>query len=153
MCSCRCVCWLRRSRCLQPPAVQLRWLAAACGYICFFTGVPVLIFRSVVPTRDTQLRRRVAVLLVVSAALVVPDIIDYLLWQRDVLDIAFSLRHLINPFRSLANWSVIEATWLGPDSVGHRAHRDHRVAEADPPGDASGRAVRAGGSAPARPRG
>jgi hypothetical protein len=97
---------------LQPPAEHLRWVAAACGYICFFTGVPVLLFRSLAPARDTQVRRRVAVLLTVAASLVLPDIIHYALWQ-DTLDVAFSLRHLINPFRALANWSVIEMRgWL-----------------------------------------
>ena len=97
---------------LRPPAEQLRWVAAACGYICFFTGVPVLLFRRLAPARDTQLRRRVAVLVTVAAALVLPDIIYFVLSQN-TLDIVFSLRHLINPFRALANWSVIEMSgWL-----------------------------------------
>ena len=41
-------------------------------------------------------------------------------WQRDVLDVAFSLRHLINPFRTLANWSVVETRgWvLIPSAIG-----------------------------------
>jgi hypothetical protein len=98
---------------LEPPAEHLRWVAAACGYICFFTGVPILLFRKLAPAHDTQIRRRVAVLLTVAAALVLPDIIDYALWQDNVLNVAFSLRHLINPFRALANWSVIEMNgWL-----------------------------------------
>jgi hypothetical protein len=103
---------------LQPPAELLRWVAAACGYICFFTGAPVLLFRAVAPARDTQLRRRVAVLVVVAASLVVPDIIYYALSEQGVLDLTFSVRHLVNPFRTLANWSVVEMHgWVLTPSV------------------------------------
>ena len=38
-----------------------------------------------------------------------PDLVHYLLWRPDVLDIAFSFRHLANPFRALANLSLVQA--------------------------------------------
>ena len=37
-------------------------------------------------------------------AMVLPDILYYMLWQPDVLDLSYSARHLLNPFRTLANW-------------------------------------------------
>ncbi len=59
-----------------------------CGYICFFTGVPTL----VIPLREARirplLRLRVAILLLVlSLALLLPDIIYYVLWQPEVLEL------------------------------------------------------------------
>ena len=105
---------------LDAPEMQLRWVVAACAYIWFFTGVPVLLFRILAPARDTQLRRRVAVLLVMAASLVLPDMIYYVVRQPEILDVAFSARHLVNPFRTLANWSVVEANGWGlmPSAIG-----------------------------------
>jgi hypothetical protein len=105
---------------LAPSASTGGWVAAACGYICFFTGIPVLAFRLIAPGRVTPLRLRVTVLVAVASSLVLPDFIHYLVWQRDILDVAFSFRHLVNPFRTLADWRVVESRgWLAmPFAIG-----------------------------------
>jgi len=94
---------------LHPPAAGLRRILAACGYICFFTAVPVVVFRRVAPSRISPFKLRAAVLCAVAAALVLPDILHYLIFRPDVLDLSYSARHLINPFRTLAHWAEVEA--------------------------------------------
>jgi hypothetical protein len=97
----------------KPTWMQLRWLLAMCGYICFFSGVPTFAFRLVRPTAAASLKLRVAVLVVVSVYMVLPDIVYSVLWRPDVLNLSYSARHLINPLRTLANWSLVEANhWL-----------------------------------------
>jgi len=97
----------------DPPAMRLRWLLAICGYICWFTGVPTLVFRVLRPARPASLPLRAGLLLLLSLSLLLPDIIYYLLWQPDVLGFHFGVRHLINPFRTLANWDTVEKNgWL-----------------------------------------
>jgi hypothetical protein len=97
----------------DPPAMKLRWLLALCGYICLFTGVPTLVFRLARPARPASLLLRASLLLVLSLSLMLPDIIYYVLWQPDVLGFNYAARHLINPFRTLANWESVEANgWL-----------------------------------------
>jgi hypothetical protein len=93
---------------LDPIWPNLRWFLAACGYICFFTGVPAVVFRLVWPERPASFQLRVAVLLLVPVALVLPDIIHYVLWQPAVFSLGYSARHLVNPFRTLANWGLVE---------------------------------------------
>jgi len=98
--------------CASTPADQRR-LFASCGYICFFTGVPVLLFWRFAPARVTPLKLRVAVLCSVAASMVLPDIIHYVITQPDVLDITFSARHLINPFMTIRMWDVVESNgWI-----------------------------------------
>jgi hypothetical protein len=95
------------------PWSDLRRLLAACGYICFFTGVPVLAFWRVAPARVTQLRLRVAVLCAVAAVMVLPDVINYLIVQPEILDLSYSARHLINPFTTLLQWDLVESNgWM-----------------------------------------
>ena len=97
----------------DPPAMGLRWLVAICAYICLFTGVPTVVFRVVKPARRASLPLRAGLLLLLSLSLLLPDIIYYLLWQPDVLGFSFGARHLINPFRTLANWETVETNgWL-----------------------------------------
>jgi hypothetical protein len=97
----------------DPPWLQLRWLLAICGYICFFTGVPTLAFRLMRPESAASFKLRVAVLLLVPLSMVLPDVIYYVLWRPDVLDLRFSARHLVNPMRTLANWPLVETSgWL-----------------------------------------
>jgi hypothetical protein len=93
----------------RSPAADLRRLLAACGYICFFTGVPVLMFWRAAPARVTQLRLRVAVLCAVAAVMVLPDVIHYLIVQPEILDLTYSARHLINPFTTLMQWDLVES--------------------------------------------
>jgi hypothetical protein len=102
------VAWL-----LRPTWPSLRWFLALCGYICFFTGAPALALRLVLPARVASFQLRVAVLALLPAALVLPDIIYYVLWQPAVFDLKYSARHLLNPIRTLANWTAVEANgWL-----------------------------------------
>jgi hypothetical protein len=91
---------------LDPIWPNVRWFLAACGYICFFTGVPAVAFRLVWPGA-MSFQLRVAVLLLVPLALVLPDLIYYVLWRPTVFNLSYSARHLINPFRTLANWDLV----------------------------------------------
>lgn len=93
---------------LRPTWGSLRWSLAMCGYICFFTGLPVAVFRFLRPARAASFNLRVAVLVLLSTALVLPDIIYYVLWQPLVFDLKYGGRHLLNPIRSLANWAAVE---------------------------------------------
>jgi hypothetical protein len=98
---------------LQPAWLQVRWLLGICGYICFFTGVPTIALRLLRPSPGASFRLRVALLLLLALAMVTPDIVHYVAWQPDVLDLRFSARHLINPIRTPANWTHVEARqWL-----------------------------------------
>lgn len=92
---------------LASDATLMRWVLAMCGYICFFTGVPAVIVRLLAPERSA-LHVRLAVLMLVLAATLLPDVVYYVFWQPEVLSLNFSGRHLLNPVRSLANWDVIE---------------------------------------------
>ena len=94
--------------------LEQRNLMAACGYICFFTGAPVVLFWWFAPAKVTSFRLRVAVLCVVAAALVVPDVINYVIYQPETLDIRFSFRHLINPFMTLDQWDKVEQYGWAP---------------------------------------
>ena len=97
----------------DPPAMRLRWLVAICAYICLFTGVPTLLFRLARPARPASLPLRAGLLLVLSLSLLLPDIIYFVLWPPDVLELKYAARHVINPFRTLANWESVEANgWL-----------------------------------------
>lgn len=98
---------------LDATRTQLRWLLAACGYICFFTGVPAVAVRFVTPERPAALHLRVAVLLLLLASTLLPDLIHYVFWRPEVLNLSYSGRHLINPIRTLANWRVVETdSWF-----------------------------------------
>ncbi len=89
-------------------ALQMRWLLAICGYICFFTGVPTLLFRRFAPERPS-LHLRVALVLLLPLVMTLPDIVHYLVSRNEVLDLNFGARHLLNPFRTVVNWQVVEA--------------------------------------------
>ena len=93
---------------LRPSGAQLRWLFAICGYICFFTGVPVFAFRYLRPESRASLKLRVAVLLTLPLSLLLPDLLHYLLWRPEMLSLNYSARHLVNPIRTLANWHRVE---------------------------------------------
>ena len=92
----------------SPDPPRNRWLFAICGYICFFTGVPTAIARAWRPARAESLKLRVVVLTTLPAALILPDLLYYLLWRPDGLNLKYSARHLLNPFRTLSNWGVVE---------------------------------------------
>jgi hypothetical protein len=92
----------------SPPAEVFRWFLAACGYVCFFTAVPVLLFRRFAPARATPFKLRVAVLSALAAAMVLPDLVYYVIWRPEVLDLRLAPRHLISPLRTLGEWQRIE---------------------------------------------
>jgi hypothetical protein len=93
----------------DPPGLEWRRLLAMCGYICFFTGVPVLAFRYIAPAGVTTMRLRVAVLCTVAATMVLPDVLHYIILRPDTLDLSYASRHLVNPWRTIAAWPHVEA--------------------------------------------
>ena len=100
----------------EPGGPALNWFMAICGYILLFTGLPTAIFRTIRPRRAASLKFRVAVLMLLPFAMsvVLPDLLYYVLWQPEVLDLRFAARHLFNPFRTLANWDAVEMSgWAG----------------------------------------
>jgi hypothetical protein len=104
----------------RPDATDFRWLVAACGYIACFTGVPVLLFTRLSPAAVTPLRLRVTVLVSLAAATVLPDVLYYVIVRPELLDLEFAPRHLINPFRTLANWRLVETRgwFVAPFALG-----------------------------------
>ena len=91
---------------------RLGWLMGMCGYICFFTGIPAAVFRWLRPNaRSFYLR--VAVLVFLSASMLLPDLLYYVIFRPDVFDFDFTRRHLFNPVRALANWrEVVRQGWF-----------------------------------------
>jgi hypothetical protein len=93
---------------LNATAEQVHRLLAICGYICFFTGVPAFAIRFL-REQTKSLHLRVAVLVTLPLALILPDLVHYVFWRPDVLSLNYSGRHLLNPLRTLANWNIVEA--------------------------------------------
>ncbi len=93
-------------RILKPSTGGIGWYVAICGYICFFTGVPVAAFRLVRPSDEASFHLRVATLVSLPVAMLLPDILYYMLWRPDSFDVSFATRHLISP-RTLANWDLV----------------------------------------------
>lgn len=93
----------------RPDPTRLRWFVAMCGYICFFTGVPAFLYRRMRPASDAALKLRVAVLLLLPLSMILPDLLYYVFGQPAVLDLSYGRRHLVNPMRTLANWSLVES--------------------------------------------
>jgi hypothetical protein len=84
---------------------EMRWLTAICGYICFFTGVPVLAARVFAPRLQAK-QIRVAALLFFPVVMLLDDLIAYLA-SPGGFNFEYSRRHVLNPFRTLANWSTV----------------------------------------------
>jgi hypothetical protein len=87
---------------------ETRRLLATCGYICLLTGVPALVLYRLRPFGVRPAHARIAVLLLLSASVLLPDILYYVLWRPDALDLSYSGRHLLNPLRTLFNWEIVE---------------------------------------------
>ena len=92
---------------------DVQWLLAICWYICFFSGVPMLALRALKRHRRTNVVRPSRVLVLMPASMLLPDLVYYVLWRPEVLDLTYSARHLLNPIRTLSNWDVVE-TRTGP---------------------------------------
>ena len=86
---------------------EVGWVVAACGYICFFTGVPAVLHRWARP-RISSFRIRVAILVLLSASLVIPDVLYYIVAEQDTFSLSFSNRHLLNPIRTIGEWRLVE---------------------------------------------
>jgi hypothetical protein len=99
---------------------QFRWLLAICGYICFFTGVPTVIFRRMFNSRIRTAYVRAGILLFFPIVGVSADVFQYFIMPSRIFD--FSAYHVLNPFRALAldNWKQIENQgWVfGPVLMG-----------------------------------
>jgi hypothetical protein len=98
---------------LDPSLVALRGRLALCAYICFFSGLPAYIWRRRHPGREAAFHLRVASLVFVALASVLPDVLYYVIGQPPFLDFDFGRRHLVSPLRALANWTEVERMgWL-----------------------------------------
>jgi hypothetical protein len=85
---------------------DLHWFIALCGYICFFTGVPTLVGRTLAPLRARPGYLRAAALLFFPVTALIGEVFDILL---NASVSPFSIYQILDPFRGLANWSLIEA--------------------------------------------
>jgi len=87
---------------------QFRWLLAICGYICFFTGVPTVIFRHMFGNGIRTAYVRAGILLFLPIVAISADLFQYFLVPSRIFDGTFSAYHVLNPFRALANWQEVE---------------------------------------------
>ena len=100
---------------LTPDPQVLHWLVAICGYICFFTGVPTYVARRAGPGRFRAAQLRVLAFLVFPVVMLLPDILYYLATRSSFFASEYSLRHVLNPLRTLSNWYVVEQNqWYIP---------------------------------------
>jgi hypothetical protein len=86
-------------------------VVATCGYICFFSGVPAVLLRWARP-RIHAFYIRVAVLVLFSASMVLPDVFYYIFARPEFFSLAFSDRHLFNPLRTIGDWRLVEMRGL-----------------------------------------
>lgn len=96
---------------LASSPVDVHLVLAACGYICFFSGVPAVVLRSLRRGISSFLVR-IAILVLLSASLVLPDVLYYLLARPETFSLTYTTRHLLNPARTLVNWNYVEAQSL-----------------------------------------
>jgi hypothetical protein len=81
------------------------YLAAICGYVCFFTGVPTLLARRWPSRRIKTVHLRIGIILLILAAIILPDFLVYLATGNYGGN--YSARHVLNPFRTLYQWNDI----------------------------------------------
>jgi hypothetical protein len=84
----------------------VRWVAAFCGYLCFFTALPAYAFRLVAPKRVTPMRLRIAALLMFIAALILPEVAHYFFASPDDF-VRYAPRHIFNPLVTLGDWEAV----------------------------------------------
>jgi hypothetical protein len=104
---------------LSSPGLDFRWALATCGYICFFTGIPTIILRRMFQSKIRTAHVRAAILLFFPIVAIQADLIQYFFSPGPIFE-AFSVFHILNPFRTLSNWSQIETQgwFLGPLLMG-----------------------------------
>jgi hypothetical protein len=97
-----------------------RRILAAFGYLCFFVAVPTLAFRLAFPKYATPARLGIAMLLTLAAAMALPDLLHYVIFQPDLLNLEFSFRQLLNPVQTIGNWRLVEINGWGliPSTIG-----------------------------------
>lgn len=92
---------------------SVRWLLAMCGFVALFTGVPTAAIRAWRPSTPSWILRA-AILFVLAASLILPDVLHFVFWRPDVFSLVYAARHLANPVRTLANWrSITRWGWEG----------------------------------------
>ena len=97
-----------------------RRILTAFGYLCFYVAVPTLAFRLAFPKYATPARLGIAMLVTLAAAMALPDLLYYLIFQPDLLSLEFSFRQLLNPLQTIANWRIVETNGWGliPSTIG-----------------------------------
>ncbi|HYR84039.1 MAG TPA: hypothetical protein VE422_08180 [Terriglobia bacterium] len=97
------------SRAFAPTPERFRWLLAICSYICFFTGVPTCIVRLLAPARARAAYLRVGVFLFFPLMMIFSELFSYLRTPSRFFDPAgYSVYEVLDPFRTLANWPMVE---------------------------------------------
>ncbi len=92
-----------------PTPEQFRWLLAICSYICFFTGVLTCLVRLLAPARARAAYLRVGVFLFIPVTRLFADLFSYLWTPTSFFDAAaYSVYHVLDPFRTLASWPIVE---------------------------------------------
>jgi hypothetical protein len=91
-------------------SVDFNFLIAICGYVCFFTGVPTLLVRMLELPRIRSVQLRIGIILLVTIAVVLPDLLMYLATGEYGGD--YSTRHVLNPFRTLYEWKSIDNFYM-----------------------------------------
>jgi hypothetical protein len=82
--------------------VNFSLLVAICAYICFFSGLPTWVGRTMTKRHFKPFHLRAGVLLLVPVATLLPDFLVYLV-TGDFGGI-YSSRHVLDPFRTLSAW-------------------------------------------------
>jgi len=87
---------------LSSTSIEFNWIVAICGYVCFFTAVPVISMHLLKPGRFKPMHRRIAIILLLPVAALLPDFLMYL--GTGDFGGRYSARHVLDPFRTLFNW-------------------------------------------------
>ena len=83
------------------------WLLGICSYICFFSGVPAFLGRYVLKTRLKTAHLRVGTLVFIPLVILSADFLQYWLKSTNVISRDYAPYHVLNPFRTLANWAAV----------------------------------------------
>jgi hypothetical protein len=87
---------------------DFRWLLGVCSYICFFTGVPACAGRMIFKSRVKTPHLRVATLVFIPLVILSADLLQYFLKSKSLFS-DYTAYHLLNPFRTLGNWRLVES--------------------------------------------
>lgn len=90
------------------PGPDFRWLLGICSYICFFTGVPACAGRLFLKSSFKTTHLRVATFVFIPVVILSADVLQYFLKSKSLFSLDYSPYHVLNPFRTLSNWTGIE---------------------------------------------